>query len=242
MIIRTCQSVTVLLILLLYGCSGVERSKSGQNSDSFLQVHFERSLTYHALAQSYQLVGQLKGDDDQVIEVVYWIKGREKVKASMRHPDSDEPFFEGWTNGEKAWRNGEPCERCMAGDRTFDALNPVFKLIMADQFISPGGSDIESIYSGRIETDHGLVNQVSVSSIRYGKIQANFDSQTGLLQRVEGDQIGVIRYGDYREVLEGKYLPYRIEGDYDGTYLIIELREVLLDELSEDLFDDPSKN
>ncbi|MEZ4702955.1 MAG: hypothetical protein R2834_21660 [Rhodothermales bacterium] len=54
--------------------------------------------------------------------------------------------------------------------------------------------------------------------------------------------IVVVRYDDYREMPGGKHLPYRIEGDYDGTYLVIQLQAISLAELPESLFGDPGRD
>jgi len=198
-------------------------------------------LTYHAPSQSYRLSGQMSGDDGQVIEVEYSIKGEKQVRATMRSPGSSEPFFEGWTNGIKAWRNGEPCQECMVGERTFDALNPVFKLIMADQVLQLSNPEVKTLYAGRVENNGEIFDQIDVRSPELGMMQAYFEVATGLLRWIEGDKIGVVRYSDYREVGGEKFLPYRFEGDYDGTYLVIELRDVSLDELPQSLFGNPGR-
>lgn len=234
MIIRLC--FVFLSFLLLVGCKNIG---SFEPEEALVKNHFEHSLTYHAVSQSYRIIGEMSGDDGQVIEIVYFIKGTDRVRVTMRQPSSDEPFFEGWTNGDRAWRNGELCDVCMAGERTFDALNPVFKLLMADQALRPGNTNFKTSSRTRIKNEKGEFDQIELESDDYGLMQARFEMETGLLSWIEGDAIGEVGYGDYRKLPDGRYLPYLVEGDYDGTYLIIKIQDISLGELPDAFFEDP---
>ncbi len=217
-------------VIILAGC--LNREPDGEQ---LIVNHLARSLTYHDSTQSYRLAGQMQGDDGQVVEILVHIKGPDHVRVNMRHPDSTNAFFEGWTNGVQAWSNGELCTRCMEGDRTFDALNPVFKLVMGDQVLLNSSSTFA--YAGSVDIEGKTLTQVDLPA---DSVRVFLDANTGLVHQIEGGEVQVVRFKDYRDVGNNRMLPYRIEGDYDGTFLEIDLREVQLDELPAALFEIPN--
>ncbi|MFK7845669.1 MAG: hypothetical protein AB8G77_10235 [Rhodothermales bacterium] len=225
----------ITISIALSGCTG-----DNPNGKQLIENHFARSLTYSAASQSYQLAGQMRGDDGQMVEISVHIKGPERVRVRMSHPDSTKAFFEGWTNGRQAWANGELCTLCMAEDRSFDALNPVFKLLMGDHMFRKTPSELR--YSGQIGVGGETLNRVDFINIDADSVRLLFNANTGLLHQIEGGEVSLLRFKDYRGVGDGRMLPYRIEGDYDGTYLEIDLREVQLDELPDAIFEIPDQS